>query len=162
MAGLIPVLFIWVIFVIAFVRSVYVEARRTSWTLLEGLIAANILGHVIAYPLSLVLKETRPGESPFATAAMVVLGATMLAACMAGGAVWALRRLKLKGEARGGVRIVYLVLGLLLFPSMLALPFNLLLGWFIWVPLFQLNESTRHLLVRNQSRDFHRGNGLFK
>jgi len=119
-----------------FVKAFMVEARRTSWTLLEGLLAANILGHVLAFPLSWSIRDN---SSPTQIVAIGLL-ALLACACMAGGAIWAMRRLKAINEQRGGRRMMYMLMGLFLFPSMLVIPFNFVFGWVIWLPLKNLND----------------------
>jgi putative flippase GtrA len=137
-----------------FIRLLYVEAKETSWGLLEALIAANILGHVVAYPVSYCLNDRytsvdrRVGEAIFAG-----LAATMIAAFMAGGAVWVFRRLKMLNESRRAVRIGYMLLGLLLFPSMVAIPFNFLLGWMVWIPLLSLSRQADMAAQRIPARE---------
>src|SRR5687768_11466849 len=111
-----------------FVQALLVEARRTSWTLLEGLLAANILGHVMAFPLSWAIREDSSINNIIGIGLLLTIGC----ACMAGGAIWVMRRLKAIEEKRMGTRLLYLIAGLFLFPSMLAIPFNLVLGWIIW------------------------------
>lgn len=154
MAELVLILPVWILFLIKFGKAFYVEVRRTSWDLLEALIAVNLCGHVVAFPLSLVLQDEfiRP-EERLGWIVGVAFGATIVAACMAGGAVWVFRRLKAKGETRRGVRIVYMILGLLLFPSMVLFPFNLLFGWIVWVPLTYLDRDTEALLMKQRQAE---------
>jgi len=133
----------WIIFAAAFICTLYVEARQTSWDLLEALIAANLLGHVVAYPVSKTIADTGcyfGGELEFQIV-IVALLATVTSACMAGGGVWVFRRMKMLGESRRSVRIFYMLLGLLLFPSMVIVPYNLFFGWVIWGPLLVLNKD---------------------
>jgi fatty acid desaturase len=133
---------------IAFARALYLELRRTSWSLLESLIAANILGHAVALPVAWAWKDSQ--GSPSSECAMAVAGwgtvGLLLAIFMAAGAIWVFRRLKAKGESRTGVRIVYMLLGLFLFPSMVLIPFNFVFGWIIWLPLWGLHLQTERLL----------------
>jgi hypothetical protein len=148
----------WLIFAVAFFRALYVEARQTSWELLEGLIGANILGHVVAYPLSRTITD--PGcyfgtvgfETEIVSVAFI---ATVVCACMAGGAIWVFRRMKMLGESRRSVRILYMVLGLLLFPSMVLFPFNLMVGWMIWWPLAALNTNAKLAVAAAAARARH-------
>jgi amino acid transporter len=138
---LIP-LFFWLLLMVKFVRAFYIEARRTSWSLLESLIAANILGHVIAIPIALAYQDSF-GLAMSRSSAIILaafIGITV-AVCMAGGAVWVFRRLKARDEQRRWVRIGYMILGLLLFPTMVAFPWNLVLGWFVWIPLMNLGTT---------------------
>ena len=134
---------LWLILMVKFARAFYVEARRTSWSLLEALIAANILGHVIAIPIALAFDDFFV-HSMSRTRAVIFAAfcGITIAACMAGGAVWVFRRLKARGEQRRWVRIGYMMLGLLLFPSMVAVPYNFFMGWLIWVPLFNLGLAS--------------------
>jgi len=152
--------FLWL--AIAFGRAFYIEVRRTTWSLLETLIAVNILGHPIAWSIAWSLSNESPWFMDRATSVCgcAVAGLTV-SACMAGGAVWVFRRLKVKGETRTGVRLGYMLLGLFLFPSMLAvivLAFWGLLGmavclviaWIVWRPLYRLHRETELELVKQQ------------
>jgi hypothetical protein len=140
----------WIIFAIAFISTLYVEAKQTSWELLESLIAANILGHVIAFPVSKAIADSSHSMDGATEIALVALTATAVSAFMAGGAVWVFRRLKLLGETRRSVRLGYMALGLLLFPSMMFFPFNLLCGWVVWAPLLSLNKDADRVATRNR------------
>ena len=141
-------MFIWVllvVFVAAFTRVFVVEVRRTSWSLLEALIMVNIVGHVIAWPIAYTISNDLLKDE-YWHGALLIFSGLVCATCMIGGAVWTLRRLKAKGENRTGVRILYLLLGLLLFPSIIAFP----VGWLVWIPLLKLHYDTEHLLRRSR------------
>ena len=139
----------WLITAVVFVRTLYVEAMQTSWDLLESLIAANILGNVVAIPIALALAETTYSrEIRLTEVLMTGLVATFIAAFMAGGAIWVFRRLKIIGETRRWPRIGYMLLGLMLFPSMIAFPFNLFFGWMIWLPLRSLHGDAQRTQLR--------------
>jgi len=146
---LIAVLLFPLAILIAFARALYLEVHRTSWSLMESLIAVNIVGHVVAWPVARAWQATEgrnPSERIVAVAGWGTAGLTC-AVCMAAGAIWVFRRLKAKGETRTGVRILYMLLGLFLFPSMVLIPFNFLFGWLIWIPLFVLHSKTKGLLI---------------
>ncbi len=139
----------WLITAVVFVRTLYVEAMQTSWDLLESLIAANILGNVVAIPIALALAETTYSrEIRLTEVLMTGLVATFIAAFMAGGAIWVFRRLKIIDETRRWPRIGYMLLGLMLFPSMVAFPFNLFFGWMIWLPLRSLHGDAQRTCLR--------------
>jgi len=157
---------LWLLTAVSFVRALYVEAKQTSWDLLESVIAANILGNVVAIPIAVALAEPLYfHDSRTVTVLVTGLISTVVAAFMAGGAVWVFRRLKIINETRRWPRIGYMLLGLLLFPSMIAFPFNLFFGWMIWLPLRSLHgdaqrtclreamlaERTRRLLLESQT-----------
>jgi hypothetical protein len=131
----------------AFARALAAEMRRTNWSLLEALIMANMLGHVVAYPIYWVLKDDYYREDKrWLYAELAALGGLVAAICMASGAVWVFRRLKLIDERRFFHRMFWMVMGLLLFPSMVAIPYNLFFGWMVWWPLNRLHSQTAHLL----------------
>jgi amino acid transporter len=135
---------------IAFAVQFYREVRRASWGLLEALIAFSIFGHVIALPVAWQWQRSAGEMTADRTRAVagVALLATFVAFCMAAGAVWVFRRLRLLGEKRTGVRLVYMLLGILLFPSMVAVPYNFVVGWIIWIPLIRLHFQTRDLVAK--------------
>lgn len=138
---------ITIVLVVAMVHTLIQEARRTSWSVLEGLIIANLLGHVVAYPIYHVLKDDYyRGDERTDMVVYALLVGSIIAAFMASGAVWAFRRLNALGETHLSTRLYYMVLGLLLFPSIICIPINLLLGWLVWVPLFMLNERAVYAL----------------
>jgi hypothetical protein len=141
---------VWLVFAITFVRKLYVEAKQTSWDLLEALIAANILGNVVAIPVAWALSDSGYGGNDTRLIEILTTGlaATVVAACMAGGAIWTFRRLKIIGETRRWPRLGWMMLGLLLFPSMLAFPWNMLAGWFIWLPLRGLHQEATRVSLR--------------
>ena len=132
---------VWLMIAYALVQTLYVEAKQTSWDLLESLIAANILGNVVAIPIAVTLHDSRGYDDWLLSVLIAGLAGTITAAFMAGGAIWTFRRLKIIGETRRWPRIGYMILGLLLFPSMIAIPFNLVLGWIVWVPLNILHTN---------------------
>lgn len=110
------------IFLGAFVQTFYCEVRRTPWDLVEALVLFAAIGHVVALPISLTWKwvELHPLDRDWLYVSIV--GSVVFALFMAGGAVWVFRRLNRLGEKRRGMRMLYLILGLLMFPSMTALP----------------------------------------
>lgn len=88
---------------------------------------------------------------------------------MCGGAVWVFRRLKITGEKRTGMRILYMLGGLFLFPSFIVvgtcvfaatvipladreahtlwlLPVGLVVAGIIWPPLYRLHRKTKDML----------------
>jgi hypothetical protein len=143
---------VWFLFAYVFVRTLYVEAKQTSWDLLEALIAANILGNVVAIPIAWAWNEHDTFNSDNRMNAIVGAGlcGLVVASCMAGGAIWTFRRLKMLGETRRWPRIGYMILGLLLFPSMVSFPYSLAFGWLIWIPLRNLHQETEVLRQRER------------
>jgi hypothetical protein len=143
--------------IIAFARALAAEMRRTNWSLLEALIMANILGHVVAYPIYWVLKDDYYRENQrMMYAELAALGGVVAAICMASGAVWVFRRLQLLDERRFFHRMFWMIMGLLLFPSMVLVPFNLVFGWMVWWPLNHLHTRTAGLLPRPVRAKFNR------
>ncbi len=130
---------------------VYAEARRTQWSLFEALLATAILGHVLVVPLTLGINAHVGAEK---IAAIVVL--SVATACgMSYGAAWVFGNLAALHEKRTSTRLFYILLGLLFIPSLLAIPFNLIGGWFIWIPLISLHnnaETQRNILEIDQNR----------
>jgi len=60
---------------------------------------------------------------------------------MAYGAAWVFGNLAALQEKRTSTRLFYLLLGMLFVPSLLAIPLNLLCGWFIWIPSISLHNN---------------------
>ena len=118
------------------------EARRAQWTLFEALVATAFIGHALVLPVALGIKAALDNEKLLAVGIL----ALTCAAGMAFGAVWTFRNLAVVNEKRAAQRLLYLVLGLLLIPSIFAIPFNLLVGWFIWLPLLSLNAAAETVL----------------
>lgn len=143
---------LWFLFAFVFVRTLYVEAKQTSWDLLEGLIAANILGNVVAIPIAWAWRNEFAFNSDNRMNEIVGAGlcGLVVASCMAGGAIWTFRRLKILGETRRWPRLGYMLLGLLLFPSMVSFPWSLAFGWVVWIPLRNLHDKAQEM--RNADR----------
>jgi hypothetical protein len=167
---LVPALFVLYL-VVALAIALYLEVRRTSWSLLEALIAVNIIGHVIAWPVASAwqIDPWCTAEQRAAFVAAAALGGSLVAACMGGGAVWVFRRLKILGEKRTGTRILYMLGGLFLFPSFVAagacglagfmmlltanllpsfcfLLFGFVVASIVWPPLYRLHRKTKNAL----------------
>jgi hypothetical protein len=127
------------------------RARRLHWSLLEGLIATAILGHVIVLPVAYYLRN-----NDLERALSVAVLSVAIAAGMAWGMLYALHNLSAINEQRSGIRISYLILGLLFVPSLIAIPYNIVLGWLIWLPLLELRgqaAARREVLLQAQRQE---------
>jgi len=97
---------------------------------------------VIAYPVSMMLLDDYFRDQREYYALLAAVAGLFVSLCMAGGAIWVFRRLQVAGETRFWRRIGWMILGMLLFPSMVLFPWNLLVGWFVWLPLRSLHQQT--------------------
>lgn len=145
---------VWSVLLAAFGYTFYREVKRTAWDLLEALALFTILGHVLALPIAYAngLVEAKQEEPDFPFRVGTV--ALAVAMFMAGGAVWVFRRLNRMGERRRVLRMLWMIPGLLLFPSMLG-PFflaDVAPGFFVpalgasvvvWLLMIHLNDVTR-------------------
>jgi hypothetical protein len=135
--------------VLALLGMLLSKARNTHWTLLEGLVVTAILGHVIVLPIIEFIKRH---DYDRCVAAGVLSSTVALA--MAYGMISVLRDLNTVNERRAGMRLINLILGLLLIPSFLAFPWNIVLGWIVWLPWYRLHrhaESMRSMLSAEQA-----------
>ena len=115
------------------------QLSEAKWTLLESLIATLFLGHVIVLPIALAYKGTGHNDHVFATTFLVGALSTASAMIMAYGTFWIFRCLRSIGEQRPAVRIGYMVMGMLSFPTIIIPPGALL----IWWPLVRLYRKAR-------------------
>ncbi|MCZ7648441.1 MAG: hypothetical protein M5U26_24805 [Planctomycetota bacterium] len=135
-------------FLAVFASCLYRELKRTPWDLLETLIMLVVVGNVVAAPIAYAMENrdlyASQGEgSMFGFA----IGGCVCGLMMAGGAVWVFRRLNRLNERRRKVRLAYLALGLLLFPSIMAgvMVIGLPLALPVWIALNQLHNRTEYL-----------------
>lgn len=149
------------IFLGAFAQTFYREVLRTPWDLVEALVLFVAIGHVIAIPIAITWRSVEQQSVDIEWLYINIVASVVSALLMAGGAVWVFRRLNRLGEKRRVKRLLYLLLGLLMFPSMTAMPFITLglfltgfnrLGIFlilfnfaIWLLLLSLNNRTAKL-----------------
>lgn len=142
-------------------KTIYKEAKRTPWDLLEAMILFVAAGHAIALPIAWSVPYHAYEPEHDRWVAVFGLGGVVVAIFMVGGAIWVFRRLNRLGEKRRLPRLAYLGLGLLLFPSMTVLPAaglyvlfttglipGLLLFALVavtWLALAELNARTAYL-----------------
>ncbi len=132
-------------FFLVFAYAFWREARRTPWDLLEMLIMFICIGHVIALPIAYVLKDTETHPQERWMVVIAGVSSLIFSMFMVGGAVWVFRRLNRLGERRRGVRIVYLIAGLLLFPSLAIPVWGWIAGFPIWIYLQDLHRKSDHI-----------------
>jgi len=155
---LIPALLAGTVFLATFAASFLRELKRTPWDLLETLVLFTIVGHVIALPLAWAIQDVGDRKRDEWIIYAAGLAGFVYACFMTGGAVWVFRRLNRLDEQRRKVRLIYLLLGLLLFPTMTTPLFlftfkkysgfillGMLLSLPVWVTLWKLNLDTGHL-----------------
>ena len=134
----IAVLFIAILPLIMVVLVVR-QLSKAKWTLLETLIATFLLGHVIVVPTVLAYRDGERTDHQFALTFLVCALSTASAMIMAYGTFWIFRCLRSIGEQRPAVRIGYMVLGMLSFPTIVIPPVAML----IWWPLLRLYRKAR-------------------
>lgn len=153
---IIPFVLAWILLLSAFGYTFYREVKRTPWDLLESIVLFTVLGHVLALPIAHANKLAEANQEapdyPFAVGTV----ALAVAMFMAGGAVWVFRRLNRLGERRRVRRLLWMIPGLLLFPSMLGPWFApyyaakltvpaFAASVFVWVQMASLNARTNAL-----------------
>ncbi|MCW8130257.1 MAG: hypothetical protein KIS92_07910 [Planctomycetota bacterium] len=148
---------IWIGFLAVFAGSFYREVKRTPWDLLEMLLLFVCVGHAVALPVSWGWKAYEVNKHDEALIYLYGSAGLLVGLFMAGGAVWAFRRLNRLNEKRRSRRLYYLLCGVLLFPSMIGfapvayyfgfsgVSLELLAGVAVWSSLARLHTVTMHL-----------------
>ncbi|MBE7466071.1 MAG: hypothetical protein HS116_21555 [Planctomycetes bacterium] len=130
-----------------FAVTFYRELKRTPWDMLEALTMFAAVGHAVALPIAWA-EESRDAylDNDYLTLHVAMVGA-VVGMFMAGGAVWVVRRLNRLNERHRKTRLLYLLGGLMLFPSMVAAAPLITVPFLcpLWIVLYRLHRRTEHL-----------------
>ncbi|MCK6473887.1 MAG: hypothetical protein L6R28_19365 [Planctomycetes bacterium] len=149
---IVPFVLVWILLLSAFGYTFYREVKRTPWDLLESLVLFTVLGHVLALPIAHANRLVEATQEAPDFPLRVGTVALAVAMFMAGGAVWVFRRLNRLGERRRVRRIMWMIPGLLLFPSMLGPWFAPLYAEKLTVPVFAASGIVWLLMANLNAR----------
>ncbi|GMV80025.1 MAG: hypothetical protein AMXMBFR7_12090 [Planctomycetota bacterium] len=131
----------------SFAITFYRELKRTPWDMLEALTMFVAVGHAVALPIAWAVESRTVYLDNEYLAVHAAMGGALVGMFMAGGAVWVVRRLNRLNERRRKTRLLYLLGGLLLFPSLVAAAplVSVPVLCPLWIALYRLHQRTERL-----------------